>query len=261
MAAVRTAEGQGQTIDRIFDVLAALLEADVPLGAAELAERADLPVSSTYRIVQSLERHGLVERRPRRGVALGLRLLELARRVEDRIERMLLEPARAPMEELARACGETVLLTAPAGTRSIGLASVASPQPIRLTYGRWRIAPLHRGASGKVLLAHLEDEEAERALAAARTLEPGLDLRALLRELAAIREQGYAVSHGELDAGASGVAAPIREATGRLLAGLTVAGPTGRVRPAEQTLARSVSDAAHRIGVAVGDAWDNREPW
>jgi DNA-binding IclR family transcriptional regulator len=131
-AAPRAADGL-ETIDRVADVLAALADGDGPLGASELAERAGLPVSSTYRLVQSLERHGFVERRRRRGIALGLRVLELARRAEDRLEPALLAPARGPMEELARECGESVLLTAPAGTRSIGLASVESPRPIRLS--------------------------------------------------------------------------------------------------------------------------------
>ena len=254
-AAFRATEGPGQTIDRVADVLAALVEADGPLGAAELAERAGLPVSSTYRLVQALERHGFVERRPRRGIALGLRVLELARRAEDRLGPALLEPARRPMEELARECGETVLLTAPVGISSIGLASVESPRPVRLTYGRWRLAPMHRGASGKVLLAHVGGEQAARVLAAAAALDPAEDVDALRQELAEIRSRGYAVSHAELDAGASGVAAPILDAGGRLLGGLTAAGPTVRIRPAEQELAQAVAAAGLMISAAVGDAW------
>ncbi len=254
-AAARTAEGPGQTIDRVADLLAALVAAERPLGAAELAERAGLPLSSTYRLVQSLERHGFVERRPRRGIALGLRVLELARRAEDRLGPALLEPARGPMEELAREFGESVLLTAPAGVSSIGLASIEGSRPIRLTYDRWRVVPMHRGASGKVLLAHLDSEQAGRVLAAAALLEPERDLDELRRELAEIRRRGRAVSHGELDQGASGVAAPILDRAGRLLAGVTVAGPTERIRPAEPELGAAVTAAARRIETAVGDAW------
>ncbi len=256
MSAVRAAgDRTGQTVDRLVDVLAALVEAGRPLAAGELAERAGLPVSSTYRLVASLERHGFVERRPRRGVALGLRVLELARRLEDRLGPALLEPSRSPMADLARECGESVLLTAPAGISSIGLASVEGPHAIRLSYGRWRLAPMHRGASGKILLAHLDDERAADVLAAAAAAEPGLDLESLRSELAAIRRHGHAVSHGELDEGASGVAAPILDRGGRLLAGISVAGPTERVRPAEPELVGAVVAAAHRIEDAVGDAW------
>jgi DNA-binding IclR family transcriptional regulator len=247
-ASSRRASRPTQTLDRFVDVLAALVDAGGPLSAAELSGRARLPLSSTYRLVQSLERHGFVERRPRGTIALGLRVLELARHVEDRLRPSLLEPALPLMEALAREHGETVLLTAPVGTSSIGLASVDSPQPIRLTYARWRLAPLSRGASGKVLLAHLDDERVERILAAAG---PELDVDALRDELRDVRARGYAVSTGELDPGASGVAAPVLDGARRLLAGLTVAGPTERIRVAESELAGAVVAAARTLGTLV----------
>jgi DNA-binding IclR family transcriptional regulator len=237
-----------RTLDRFVDVLAALVEAGRPMSAAELADGAGLPLSSTYRLVQSLERHGFVERRPRGTIALGLRLLELARHVEDRLRPSLVEPAEPIMQELAREHGETVLLTAPVGATSIGLASVESPQPIRLTYGRWRLAPLTRGASGKVLLAHLDEERAEEVLASA---DGDLDVHVLRVELAEIRRRGYAASNGELDEGASGVAAPVFDASGRLVAALTVAGPTERIRATEPVLAPAVVAAARTLGDAV----------
>jgi DNA-binding IclR family transcriptional regulator len=117
---------------------------------------------------------------------------------------------------------------------------------------------MHRGASGKVLLAHLDPEQAERVLAAAEALEPDRDLALLRRELDEIRRRGYAVSHAELDAGASGVAAPILDASGRLVAGITVAGPSERIRPAQDRIAAAVIAAAATIARAVGDAWDVR---
>jgi IclR family acetate operon transcriptional repressor len=234
----------GLTLDRFVDLLAALVDAGEPLAAAELAGRAGLPLSSTYRLVQSLERHGFVERLQRGKIALGLRVLELARHVEDRLRPSLLEPALPLMQELARDHEETVLLTAPVGTSSIGLASVESPRPIRLTYARWRLAPLTRGASGKVLLAHLDEERTESVLTAA---EAEVDVDALRDELATIRARGYAVSTGELDPGASGVAAPVFDTSRRLVAGLTLAGPTERIRPAEPDLVRAVVAAARAL--------------
>jgi DNA-binding IclR family transcriptional regulator len=240
------------TLDRLVEVMFALADARTPLTAAELAAAANLPVSSTYRLVGALERHGFVDRRPRRGIAVGLRVLELAGLVEERLEATLLEPARPEMERLAREHRETVLLTAPAGSSSIGLASAPSPRPIRLTFARWRLAPLHRGASGKVLLAHLETDAAERVIAAAALAEPRLDVDRLRADLAATRARGHVVTYGELDAGAGGVAAPVFDADGRLVAGLTAAGPVERVLAAEQTLAEAVVSAARAIETAVG---------
>src|SRR5919109_102447 len=153
--------GGAQVLDRVVALLGALSEAGEQLPS-ELAERCDLPPSTTYRLLADLEQHGLVTRAGRRGTTLGLWILELARSVEDR-----LEPERAVMEELAAAHGETAILTAPGGTHAMCLASVESGQhAMRLSYDRWRTAPMHLGASGKVLLAHLDDAHAERILAA-----------------------------------------------------------------------------------------------
>ena len=107
-------------------------DADGPLPITELARRADLPSSTAYRLVDELEGHGLIERDDG-GLGLGLRILELARRIEDRLAPGLLEPARGIMRELAREHDETVLLTAPAGPYAIGLDSVEPPRTGRLS--------------------------------------------------------------------------------------------------------------------------------
>ena len=158
--------GGAQVLDRIVALLTALSEAgELPPG--ELADRCDLPPSTTYRLLADLEQHGFVTRAGRRGTTLGLWILELARSVEDRLESELVEPARAVMEELAERTGETAILTAPGGTHAMCLASHESGRhAMRLSHDRWRTAPMHLGASGKVLLAHLDDAHAERILAA-----------------------------------------------------------------------------------------------
>jgi DNA-binding IclR family transcriptional regulator len=239
------------TLDRLVEVLFALAAARGPLSAAELAAATNLPVSSTYRLVGALEQHGFVDRRPRRGIALGLRILELARLVEERLEATLVQPARPVMERLARESGETVLLTAPVGSSSIGLASVPSPRPIRLTFARWRLAPIHRGASGKILLAHIDPDAAERVLASLHREEPGVDVEGLRGELADARRRGHVVTYGELDAGAGGIAAPVLDEHGRVVAGLTAAGPGPRIRAAERTVADAVVAASRAMETAV----------
>jgi DNA-binding IclR family transcriptional regulator len=244
-----------RVLERSLAMLFELAEAERPLATAELAGRADLPASTAYRLVDELEAHGLVERDGNGGVALGLRVLELARRVEDRMAGSLLEPARGIMRAVASEHDETALLTAPAGRCAIGLDAVEPPRPVRLSFGRWRVAPMHLGASGKVLLAHLPARAAERVLAA---VDHGLtasgqpvDVARLRHELADVRERGVVVTHGELDRGVSGVAAPVLGPRGRLLAGLTLAGPTERLIPSVERLSVAVRAAAGAIEQAL----------
>jgi DNA-binding IclR family transcriptional regulator len=237
-----------QVLDRLAAVLNALAEAPGPLTAAELAERVELPASTTYRLAQGLERHGLLMRESRGGLALGLRVLELAGLVEDRLDATLVEPARPVMRRLADAHGETAILTALSGTSAIGIASVESRHRIRLSYSRWHAAPLHLGASGKVLLAFADDRVRERVLAGLGSED---DPEGLERELDAARAAGHVVTHGELDEGISGVAAPVLDPRGRLLAGLTLAGPTSRVRDDVDAVASAVTAAAREVSALV----------
>jgi DNA-binding IclR family transcriptional regulator len=240
-----------RVLERSLAMLSELAASDRPLSTAELARRADLPPSTAYRLVDELDGHGLVERDGDGGLALGLRLLALARRVEDDLAASLLEPARGTMRELAREHGETALLTAPAGMSAIGLDAVEPARPVRLSFGRWRTAPMHLGASGKVLLAFLPPRAGDRVLAAMDGGVTPVVADRLRRELEEARQRGFVVTHGELDRGVSGVAAPVLGLRGRLLAGLTLVGPTERVAPRVEHLSAAVRAAADAIGQAV----------
>jgi len=247
--------GGAQVLDRIVALLTALSES-VELPPSELAARCDLPPSTTYRLLADLEQRGLVTRAGRRGTTLGLWILELARSVEDRLESELVEPARELMETLAARFGETAILTAPGGTHAMCLASCESDRhAMRLSYDRWRTAPMHLGASGKVLLAHLDDAHAERILAAPPAHPSGgapLDEATLRAQIDATRRDGYLVTDGELDEGATAVAAPVLDARGRPLAGLSVAGPTARVRGALPEIVPAVVAAAADVSDRIG---------
>jgi DNA-binding IclR family transcriptional regulator len=247
--------GGAQVLDRVVALLAALSAAGEQLPS-ELAERCDLPPSTTYRLLADLEQHGLVTRAGRRGTTLGLWILELARSVEDRLESEVVEPARAVMEDLAAAHGETAILTAPGGTHAMCLASVESPQhAMRLSYDRWRTAPMHLGASGKVLLAHLDEAHAERILGAPPPHPAGgpvLDDATLRDQIAATRRDGYLVTDGELDEGATAVAAPVLDPRGRPVAGLSLAGPTARMHAALDAVVPAVVEGARTIAARIG---------
>ena len=250
----RPASG-AQVLDRTVELLTALAEAGAPVAPAALAERCDLPPSTTYRLLADLERHGLVARDGRRGVTLGLLVLDFARSLEELLEQTLVQPARDVMRALARAHGETALLTAPGGTHAMCVASVESPQhAVRLSYDRWRTAPMHLGASGKVLLAHLDGAHADRILAAPPPHPSGgaqIDVATVRGQIAATRRDGHLVTHGELDDGATAVAAPVLDPRGRPVAALSVAGPSERMRPLLDDIVPAVRAGAAAIAERV----------
>src|SRR6185437_10873442 len=208
---------------------------------AELATDAGMPTSTAYRLLAELEQHGLVQRGPDSTVALGTRLVALGRTAEAGLRERIVEPAVAVMVELSDEVGETVILTAPCALEAIVLHVVeAERHSVRLSYTVYRRGPLHRGASGKILAAFLEPAEQDRLVDAVG--DPGLEA-----ELEQIRRDGVAVTVAELDEGAAAVAAPILDRRGRLVAGLSVAGPTERITARVPALRAEVTAAVRKV--------------
>src|SRR5690348_1010028 len=202
---------------------------------AELASEAGMPTSTAYRLLAELEQHGLVQRGPDSTVALGTRLVALGRTAEAGLRERVVEPATAVMEALSEELGETVILTAPCALEAIVLHVVeAERHSVRLSYAQFRRGPMHRGASAKILAAFLEPAERRRLVEAVG--DSGLDA-----ELEAVRRDGIAVTVAELDEGAAAVAAPILDRRGRLVAGLSVAGPTERITARVPALREAVT--------------------
>ncbi len=228
-------------LQRAVELLGRLGEEPSELTVAELASGAGMPTSTAYRLLAELEQHGLVQRGADRTVALGTRLVALGRSAEEALRERLVEPAREVMAELSDRLGETALLTAPCGLEGMVLHAVETERhSVRLSYTLYRRAPMHRGASGKILAAYLDDPERERLLQAVGSAS-------LDRELRRIRRAGFAFTVGELDPGAAGLAAPILDRRGRIAAGLSIAGPAQRVAADPERLRPVVLQAAQTI--------------
>ena len=232
-------------LERAVELLGRLGEHPAELTVAELASDAGMPTSTAYRLLAELEQHGLVVRGPDSTVSLGTRLVALGRSAEAGLRERLVEPAAPVMAGLSAEVGETVILTAPCALEAIVLHVVETQQhSVRLSYASFRRGPMHRGASGKVLAAWLDDAERERLLAAVP--DPGRCATALDR----IRQDGFVFTVGELDEGAAAVAAPIRDRRGRLVAGLSIAGPAQRITRDVPAMAAAVRRAAEAIEAA-----------
>jgi DNA-binding IclR family transcriptional regulator len=218
-----------QLLARAVSVLLYLREREEPVTVVELAGALKVPVNTVYRIVRTLEMGGLVDRSQRPYVSLGLRLMDLGQAKQRLVAREVAPVATPILEALTAATEETSLLVMPTGARAICILAVEPSRPIRLSYQPGRVFPLYAGASGKVLLPWLSTQLLETAIAQGdgQTLTDGRCLTAahLRKEIDSIRSAGYSVSHGELDAGAGSVAAPVFGRGGQIFAAISVAGP------------------------------------
>ncbi|RJL32758.1 IclR family transcriptional regulator [Bailinhaonella thermotolerans] len=240
---------RNSTADRALDILALFDDRRLVLGGQEVADALGVARSTAYRYLQSLVSSGFVEEQQPAGYRLGPRVFELARLARKGVG--LSEAARPVMRDLADAVGEAVLLTRRTGTSVVCLEREEAAHPIRLSYERGHVVPVNAGSAGLVLLAWAPGKEVDRIVEAGLPRLTGAtltDVTTLRARLAAIREEGVAVSRGELDPDVMGVAAPIRDGGGNVVAAVSIAALSHRVPDSRVPgIARAVVSAAGEI--------------
>jgi IclR family transcriptional regulator, acetate operon repressor len=244
------AQGVGtQAIDRAASLLVRVVESGRPLAVGELAHESGLPKSTTSRLLGALERQGLLRRIGDRGaLEPGPVLLRFAER-DGASE--LLEAASAALELLARETGETINLAVPARAGAEHLAQRDSAHFIATTNWVGRRVPHHVAANGRVFLAFDAaelPEQLERFTPATVT-----DRSTLERRLDTVRRRGYATVVDELELGLAAIAAPVREAGGRVVAALSISGPANRLTPERiERLSPLLIEQARRTSELLG---------
>ena len=195
----------------------------------ELHEETGLNKSTIYRLLSTLEKHGYMEQNPvNQKYYLGFRFFHLGSIVQNSLD--LRQAALPVMKRLAEETKETIELNIIDQNQRICIDKVDSPETVRNFVRVGERNSLHLGASGKILLAHL-DRETQRAILQRYGLDEERQ-RQILQELDKIQQDGYAVTRGERVPGSFAIAVPIRDHTGQVVAGLTMAGPIQRLSDA-----------------------------
>ena len=240
-------------------LLEAFVDGPAEHGISELSRRAGLSKSTVHRLVATLVEVGWLERNPTTDrYRLGLKLFELGSAVAARLE--VRECALPVMHDLMQRVGETVHLAILDGDHVVYAAKVESQHAIRLFMQVGGHGPAHCTGVGKVLLAHAPAAVVERVIAAglpAFTPHTITEPAALRAHLAEVRRQGYALNVEESELGLVSVAAPVRDHSGAVVAGLSVAGPSQRLPAAAlpSLIARTVEtaeDVSRRMGYRTG---------
>jgi len=224
------------SIERIVRVLETFTIDRTVQTASEIGRRANLPSSTAHRLVDGLVEAGLLERDEEHRVSLGMRLWELALRGSRALR--LRQVALPHMERVQARIREHTQLAVLEQDSALFLERLSHPGAgANITRIAGRL-PLHASSSGLVLLAHAPDDVRERVLAAPLAQvakETVTDAATLRRLLARIRRDGYVVARGSIEAVSTGVAVPIRDRAGDVIAALSVVLP--RDAPAEEAIA------------------------
>jgi DNA-binding IclR family transcriptional regulator len=218
-----------RVLDRAFDLLDALAESEYPMGTADLCKRARLSKSTVHRLLMVLEARKLVEREGEsRGYRLGSKVADLARRSRPAESA---DGTQILLEELAQKTG---------GTARVGVASMYEQISLLLSsagvvHSAARAdvrMPIHCTALGKAIVA-FEPLFVGELLPyyrlvpyTNRTITKAAKFRAELRR---VQTCGFAYDNEEYRPGFRCVAAPIRDAKGRVMAALSVSGTTAEI--------------------------------
>lgn len=225
------------------------------LSIQELVKRCGYTRTTTYRILDTLELTGWIERTTAGDYKMTLRVFELASSVLGSFD--LRTEASHVMSDLAARYDENVYLVVPDGARAVCLDLIESSRPVRvMSLSVGRSLPLFIGGAPLALLAELEDTFLPRVLATGPLATPlgqpvtEEHLRAVLAET---RARGYAVSIEDVTPGVAALGACIFDRSGRPVAALSFGGFLANFEPPRRDdLAGALVEGARTISQRLG---------
>ncbi|MEU0538922.1 IclR family transcriptional regulator [Nocardia sp. NPDC005978] len=253
------AENQSRSIaavERAMDVLLLFGRSGrADLGVTEIANELGLTKAAVHRILTALRNRELIALEPTtRRYALGHAAIALGRAYLARTDLRVM--AAPELRRLAAATGETATLSIRRGDTRMYVDQVVPEQELRMEVVLGVPYPLHAGSSSKAILAALRKEEIDEYLER-HELTPFTEStittpRKLRAELASVRKQGYSISLGERQIGASSVAAPILDHDGGVIGAISVCGPLARFEPRIPELVPQLQKAAAALSAQLG---------
>jgi IclR family transcriptional regulator, KDG regulon repressor len=241
-----------QTIDRAMQIINVLAQSDSKkwFSITDLSKECDLPVSTMHRLLQSMIKHGLIQQDPRLKLySMGYSWLEFGLQMYDTFDFVGL--IRPEMETLMHEVEESVYFSKPIGLEALVVERIDCPHnPIRI-YDQLGIRiPMNIGAANKVMLAHMQRDEALKII---NELVPKEEIESFLQLLNTIRHKGYWESHGERTKGTSSVAAPIFDHSNELIGALSIGYVTfNQTDERKQLFTQKVIQTSLRISTKLG---------
>ncbi len=232
-----------------------LFRTNQKLSLNEMVHLSGIPKTSAHRMIGSLEEMGFLSKDAEGKYTLGMLFLEFGQLVAERLD--MRKIAYPIMKDLRDEIGEAVNLTMKENKEVVYVEKLDTMHPVRLFTKIGRRSPLYTGACSRIILAYLPEKEQEDYLNetellpyAIGTITDKETLRSVLRKS---RQDGYTISHSELENHTSSVAAPIFDHTGQVAGGISVAGPDVRFQKEQlPTLIKKVKTAAADISQKLG---------
>jgi len=219
-----------QVIDRLAQLLDVIAGHEEPVSLKVLSAETGLHPSTAFRILSSLTEIGFVERSTRGNYQLGIKLMQLGSRVRSAVDfRKIALPL---MEKLRDQLDETVNLTVREGDEIVYIERSLAKRMIRVEQVIGSRAPLHVTAVGKMMLGAQGEAAcrnyAKRSKLPAYTANTHTRINDLLQDCADAVNRGYSLDNEEAELGVGCIGTLVRDASGNVVAGLSVSSPIER---------------------------------
>ena len=222
------------------------------VGVSQVAELVGLHKSTAHRLLATLESQGFVSKTDRSKYVLGRKIFELGAvaYAQGGFHGIVLEE----LGRLVERTRETAHLAVLDNAEVLYLEKVESKRTLRMPSAVGRRHPAHRTALGKVLLAHLDSGGLDR-LHERRREDSGTErAEAFMRELQAVRADGYAVDREEIEIGLMCIAAPITTLSGEVCAAVSISGPKARLANDVEGNALLVRECCGALSIRLGSS-------
>lgn len=221
-----------KAVDHAFDVLEALGGEREELGVTELAKELGFSKNNVFRLLATFQERGYVGQNPKtENYRLGLKVFEMAQVYLHKSG--LVRNARPVLQDIVARCNESAYISILAQGEVVYLDLVESRQMVKLIPRVGRRLPSYCTAAGKIQLAFQNEDDLERLFkdkALKRFTDNTLaDYESLLKEFEGCAGKGFALDNQEYEDEVKCVAAPVRDYTRRVVAGVSVSGPTFRL--------------------------------
>ena len=244
-----------QSVDRAFAILEAMARRRGEVTLSHICEETGLNASTCHHIIKTLMARRYVRQGTGRGrYMLGSQLVVLAEAVNMKAE--LPGRARPILEALNRVTEEAVHLAVLEGDEMITLVKREARHALRVDSGSiGKSRAMHATATGKILLSGLEEDEVRRLVdlygMRAFTANTCTDIGALLRELAEVRTRGHSEDREEFQYYVVCLGAPVRDASGRIIASISVSTPINRATEEHlETVRQEVLAAGRKLSLS-----------
>ncbi|MBY7144504.1 IclR family transcriptional regulator [Virgibacillus sp. NKC19-3] len=242
-------------ISKTFAILRAFADEKLNWGVNELARYLDIPASSLHRNLKTLREENILEVSAQTGkYKIGPEFVRIASIISSDIE--IKNVARPFMQEVSTMFNESVYLGLyNARSKKISFVEgIHSHNPLKYVLEIGVLQPIHFAASGKTVLAFLETEEIQAVFDEENvSLE---EQRIIEKELQLVRDQGFLTTLGERLEGASGTAAPIFDASQKVIGCITCVIPINYYDAYDdslkENLAKKITEAAEKTSRVLG---------